>query len=345
LKWLKGAYRFRRVDANIYAFSPFTVEHILASIRFKPLLLINKYLLKRQIRKALSKIGVQNEMSIFVLHRPELYFLKGLIGERGTVYDCQDDNCSTSRMVKIKVAGNREREKLLSENCKFIFTTSGKLFKRIKEYNKNTFLVPNGFSSSVFDNCVAAEIKQIESLKKPIIGYIGTIRDWFDFELLKYLFSRKPDCTFLFVGNVKKESQKDFTGLIRQFKNVVSISKVQYSEYPNYLQYFDIGIIPFRVNEFMESVNPNKLYEYLGSGIPVVSTQMGDIEKDYYPYAKVGHNKEEFLRHIEGILSMTADSKLNLKNEVKEFGKQFTWERNARKFYECVQEYCFQEKA
>jgi hypothetical protein len=48
--WILGKYRFRNVDKNIYAFSPFTFEHILATIRFKPLLFINKILLKILIK-------------------------------------------------------------------------------------------------------------------------------------------------------------------------------------------------------------------------------------------------------------------------------------------------------
>ena len=39
-------------------------------------------------------------------------------------------------------------------------------------------------------------------------------------------------------------------------------------ELPAYVQRFDVGVIPFRVNETTHAVSPLKAYEYLASGVP-----------------------------------------------------------------------------
>lgn len=341
LNWLTGRYRFRKVDKFIYAFSPFTIEHILASIRFKPVLFINKILLKIQLKRALNKLNIEPENTVFVLHRPELFFLIGLIGEMGVVYDCSDDYCLTSRMVKLKVAGNEEREKYLSENSDFVICSARKLYNKNKNSNKNTYLMVNGYSSTVFDNYNFTEIEAIKKIKSPIIGYIGNIRDWVDFKLLDFIISKKPEWTFLFIGAVRKESQDDFSNLEKKYRNIISIKNVNYREFPNYLQYFDVGLIPFRVNEFMESVNPNKLYEYLGMGIPVVGTNIGDLEKDYQPYVNVGHDYNEFLNMMEVIVNKPCTIKNELKKNTREFGKKFTWENNAERLYSYIKDIIF----
>jgi len=40
---------------------------------------------------------------------------------------------------------------------------------------------------------------------------------------------------------------------------------------------FDIGIIPFKKNELTASVDPIKYYEYRALGLPVISTDFGEM--------------------------------------------------------------------
>ena len=342
-KWIIGKYRFRKVYDNIYAFSPFTFEHLLASVRSKLLMMINRKMVKRQLIKNLKKLDINFRDTIFIFHRPEFYFLVGILNEKGDVYDCSDDFCLTSKMGKLKVAGNQERERILSSNCDFVIATSKKLYERNKRYNKNVFLMINGYSSSVFDNYKYYQIENFEKLKRPVVGYIGNIRNWIDFELLDYLISNRPDWSFLFVGTVRDESKKDFSKLEKKYNNIVSIKSVSYNEYPNYMNYFDVGIIPFRTNEFMESVNPNKLAEYLGAGLAVVSTNIGDLKNDFHQYVKVGNDKIDFL-HILDLLFENYDRfNIEEKNKIKEFGKNFTWDNNAERLYDYLKIYILNE--
>jgi hypothetical protein len=43
------------------------------------------------------------------------------------------------------------------------------------------------------------------------------------------------------------------------------------------LRSFDVGLIPFRLNELTASVDPIKYYEYRASGLPVISTAFGEM--------------------------------------------------------------------
>jgi hypothetical protein len=45
------------------------------------------------------------------------------------------------------------------------------------------------------------------------------------------------------------------------------------------MQALDVGVIPFRANDpYVQGINPNKVYQYLASGIPVVTTPVLDLE-------------------------------------------------------------------
>ncbi|MEM4260468.1 MAG: glycosyltransferase [Candidatus Woesearchaeota archaeon] len=336
--WIRGKFNFRQEAQNIYVVPAHTIEHILLSVRFKPLIPLNGMLLKRQIRKSIKKIDNNIKDIILFLHRPELYYLVGRLGEKGVIYDCCDDYCLTSYMGKMKVAGNEKREKILAEKCNFIITSAELLYQRNLNYNQNTYLIENGFGKTYFQNAALTKIEALEKMKGPVIGYIGNLRNWIDFEILEFIISNKPEWNFVFAGEIRKNVKKEFGELLRKYKNVYSTGWIHYSKFPDYLQYFDVGIIPFNVNAFMESANPNKLYDYIASGVPVVSTNIGDLKTKYYNFVKVAENKEEFLQKIEEYLNQSIEEKKVLKNEMEKYSQNHSWEDNARIVFSLIKE-------
>jgi hypothetical protein len=334
--WLKGKFKFRKADSNIYVVPAHTIEHILLSVRFKPLMTLNNLILKQQINNALNKIDKDIKDIILFLHRPELYYLVGALNEKGVIYDCCDDYCLTSQMGQLKVLGNEKREKMLAEKSNFIVTSAELLYNRNVKYNKNTFMMENGFRQKYFRKNTLEQIQALENLKKPIIGYIGNLKHWLDYELIEYLVSSRPKWTFVFAGEVRKEAEKQFTPLIEKYKNIVSIGWIHYSQFPNYLKYFDVGIIPFYSNAFMDSANPNKLYDYLGAAIPVVATNIGDLKKDYSDIVKVADYKEEFLKNIESILNLSPSERHNLIQKILNHPKRHSWEESAEFLFDMI---------
>ena len=51
-----------------------------------------------------------------------------------------------------------------------------------------------------------------------------------------------------------------------------------YEEVPAYMQALDLGVIPFRADDpHVQGINPNKVYQYLAAGVPVVTTPILDL--------------------------------------------------------------------
>lgn len=336
--WMKGKNRFRKDGSNIYVTHAKTFEHILSSSRFGFLSFINSKLLKRQIRKILKKVNGEIVKFVWVLHRPELYFLVGNTGEAGAVYDCCDDHILTSDMNQRKVSGNVLRERKLSEKCNFVITTSNKLLNRNKGYNPKTYLVENSYSFTREETDETAEA-MLKEIKEPIAGYIGIIRRWIDFELLEYVLNQNADITFVFVGEIYKDSVHKMRELESKYPNLLLTGRVNYNALPGLLKYFKVGIIPFKNNEFMESVNPNKFYEMLSCSVPIVTTNIGDLRNRYSDICRVADSKEEFSRFVSEVINMNEIDLLQLKLKMTEISRNSTWRSKAKMFHGLLNEH------
>ncbi len=66
---------------------------------------------------------------------------------------------------------------------------------------------------------------------------------------------------------------------------------------------FDVGLIPFRRNHLTASVDPIKYYEYRALGLPVISTDFGDMS---YRKLELG----VFIGDIGSIESLAVDALL-----------------------------------
>src|SRR5262249_49238986 len=136
----------------------------------------------------------------------------------------------------------------------------------------------------------------IQSLRKPVIGFFGLIADWVDLPLVRFLAQSRPQWTFVLIGKVVT-SLEPFDGL----PNVHVLAQKPYALLPGYAKAFDVALLPFAVNELTLAANPLKLREYLAAGLPVVSSAIPEAEKlKHILYTARDH--AHFLELIESII-------------------------------------------
>ena len=145
-------------------------------------------------------------------------------------------------------------------------------------------LIPNGVDTAhykSFKNTKAEIISKIDNKivknNKPIIGYMGVINpDRVDFDLVKQCIKNNPDKDFIFAGPVW--GGFDSESLVNKFNNIKFIGPVFYDELPYLFSQYDVCLIPHLTNDFIQSMDPKKMYEYLASGKPVVTTPVSGTE-------------------------------------------------------------------
>ena len=93
--------------------------------------------------------------------------------------------------------------------------------------------------------------------------------------------------------------------VLRACPNIFLLGKVNYQDLPSYARHFDVGIIPFVINDLTINVNPLKLLEYLACGLPVVSTPLPEVSR-YKDFVETAETPEKFVAAIERAMASNA---------------------------------------
>ncbi|MBI4121851.1 MAG: glycosyltransferase [Parcubacteria group bacterium] len=192
-----------------------------------------------------------------------------------TVFDAVDD-WSLHASYKKEAAMLRQNYQRIGELAARIFTVSQGLVNNFPAGKAQW--VPNGVDLDAFakPNSPAPEIKP---LPKPIIGYIGTVQERLDFKLLQTVCRRHQDKSFVFIGPVWGGVQAEANQLKQTCPNVFFLGRRPYNDVPAYLAAMDAAMIPHRLDSFLSTTNPMKMYDYLAAGKAVVSTPGAGTEQ------------------------------------------------------------------
>jgi len=106
-----------------------------------------------------------------------------------------------------------------------------------------------------------------------------------------------------------------------------------YETLPAYCRAFDVGVIPFRIEELTLKANPLKLREYLAAGLPVVSSDLPEVRK-YSDVVRLAAGAEGFLREIEAALGERSEAAARARVEAM---KHESWEARVEEISELIQ--------
>jgi len=238
------------------------------------------------------------------------------------IYDCVDDHASFGGLINPDFVNYLEKETVNTVD-KVIVTSNKTLSEKIKSYGTNPIIVPNGVDYDLFSSWI--NIKDRLKIKKQIT-YVGAIPNWFDIDLVEYIANSLKDYEVILIGF----SSIQLDTLLKRNENIKFLGKMSQKEFAPILWESSVAIIPFKVNELTKKIDPLKVYEYLASGVPVVSTPVGDL-KDLP--VSLASSKEEFVSKIK--YEIENDSLIN-RLKRSEFAKQFSWENQSKKILEIV---------
>lgn len=227
----------------------------------------------------------------------------------GSIYDAMDD--FPEFYTGIAQRSMTYYESKMSKQCHKILVSSHELKNKFSDQHSDVQLVLNGYRSQL-----PMPIDRAKNHPTKVIGYIGTIAQWFDWELVLQLAVTHPNYIFRLIGPQHCSPPQ------RLPSNIELCPAVNHADAIISMQQFDVGLIPFKQNYLTKSVDPIKYYEYRALGLPVLSTSFGEM-------IYRGEEKNVFLFTPEEPIESTLEKAISctiLNMDTQQFRQTNSWQ-------------------
>jgi glycosyltransferase involved in cell wall biosynthesis len=118
----------------------------------------------------------------------------------------------------------------------------------------------------------------LAGLPRPLLGYVGTLEDRVDWPLLGRLADTFPEASLVLVGRQARGRGRGWLADYRRCTSRPNVHVVGWrpqESLANYVGAFDVCLIPYRADHpFNRVCCPTKIMDYMGSGRPIVSTDL-----------------------------------------------------------------------
>lgn len=191
-----------------------------------------------------------------------------------TVYECLEEAAGFTTNPR-KRQYVRELDARLCRRADVVFVPNAQMHATRQPLNPNIAMLPWPVDYEHYSQAMNPDLgvpADLRCIAPPIIGFYGNLdARRFDVPLIEGLARRRPDWSFVLIGGLWPGFDP---GPLRSQPNVHLLGEKRLADLPAYLRGFDVGIIPYALNEFTRSITPLKLMEYLATGKPVVSAPL-----------------------------------------------------------------------
>lgn len=210
------------------------------------------------------------------------------------VYDLADDIVdmvrTSPRLPFVAAAPAASYSKVMIRrsirNSDFVTGTTVALLDSYSVPREKRRVVPNGVEAKFFETqCGSGEQGTARDSADFVVGYVGVLREWVDFEpvleAMKMLGDDTPVRLVIIggeggAGRIKKVA--DSYGLASR---ISWLGTIPHDRIRDYISSWDCGIIPFAKMRTTDNALPLKLFEYFACGLPVISTRMKGVEESF----------------------------------------------------------------
>jgi hypothetical protein len=234
-----------------------------------------------------------------------------------TVYDCVDDH-SAYPGLRSPVFMNR-LEKQLVASSDVVFATTEALQRKLHSFGKDAILVPNGVDYPLYQSWNQQIPEALQKLPRPIIGYVGALKEWFDVAFVLRLAKVFPSCSFVLAGPCSPAFASSFSNHPR----ILLPGAIQTEDVPSWIGSFDVCLIPFLQNNLTLHISPLKFFEYCAMGKPCITIPIHQLEK----YNDVVYTYRSHEEGIEKLKQALQEKDPMLQEKRISIAKEASWEK------------------
>ncbi len=298
------------------------VEFIKIEVLYKLLLKFNTCLYARSVRWAQRRLKMDKPICINAYNAIYGNNLVGKLNEKLHIYYCYDGP-NEGRYGKRAI----DADLGFASKVDGVIVTSEFLGTSLKQFNPEIHVVKNGVDFEVFNKNAKTEINTAERRKR--VGYIGSLDQRFDIDIIEYSVKNLPGYDFEFVGELMN---KTIEQRLTKYPNVEFRPPVKPDEVPALLQKCDVGLIPYLCNEYSKNIYPLKINEYLSVGVPVVLTSFA-VLPEFNEIVSFTSGKESFCQAI--VSEIESDNQERIHKRIL-FAEKNSWQNRASLFEDII---------
>lgn len=286
------------IEPKLYVYTLFTVPG-----RGKFLLnTINRLITQLQLALMLLTFSLGGKSKKVIIAYPPSFYIAHAVRviEHGVLLaDLVDDVIARTRDMQRKREYEEHYRDILPL-CDWVFTTSPQLAVKYASYaNQHIEFLPNGVTTKKGDP--GCNITPETTIGRQKVGYVGYHNETMDIDLVDHIVANNPEVDFIFIGPVSKSIAPAISRLNRSYKNVHFLGEKIHEEALRYLEGCDV-LISFKKADFRTQGNDSiKIYEYLATGKPIVSTPVAPAHQ-FSSLIYVADNKHQFDEYLKQAL-------------------------------------------
>jgi teichuronic acid biosynthesis glycosyltransferase TuaH len=217
-----------------------------------------------------------NNCDLIWVGSPVYYSIVRNRNDKKIVFDKMDDyaGLTNNNLLKRLIV---KYEKELNVRADIIFASSKSLYEMVVNVNKNVYIVNNGLDEKGLrldiSNYITEKIASLKKEGKIVFGYVGTIDHWFDYDAIKTIVDYDKNYYVVLVGKNNMPREKFLHEQVKYF------NPVDKSEVYSVIKGFDYCLYPFKNDKLLDTINPVKIYEYLGCNKKVIAVVSMETKK------------------------------------------------------------------
>jgi len=258
---------------------------------------------------------------IFWFYNYNFYYLIDKFRPKISCYHCTEDYVQSTKLLPVyekNLPKVEEAENNLLKRVDLVFAVSEYLGKRLSEINPKTYLAFNAVDYDFYRSSQGKKKGKFGG--KPVLGYCGNLSAKMNYKLL-FCLATEIDCALILGGPVV--CGNPYIEKLKKMSNVKFLGQLPVKALPELYREFDVCLIPYIQDDwFVKASQPLKLYEYMASGKPIVSTKMDCLRK-VKGLVYEAKTIEEFIAKTKIALK---ENNLKLRLKRIELAKQNTWD-------------------
>lgn len=191
----------------------------------------------------------------------------------------------------------RALETSLMDTADLVFTGGASLYASAVDRNPQVHCFPSSIDVAHFVRARSGDLGDPADqcgIPYPRLGYFGVIDERINLDMIAQVAALRPDWQLVMIGPTAKIDPES----LPRAANIHWLGSKDYADLPAYLAHWDMGWMPFALNDATRFISPTKTPEFLAAGLPLMSTPIHDVVEPYGRLALV-----EIVTHASEIAS------------------------------------------